>query len=662
VRRIAKSWNPIQLVNKVNLVKIPLRTQTKLAHRTARVYNFPCPSLKVDQLRLLAIRMIWDNPSKSVHNAFVRLFPHWDEIKCFPTPLTAGELHLVTFLDGTLPKDYKIYVQPYVNGLKPDVVVVNPSWGLIVFEVKDWSLGRYRWEGDVLIGESQGNKWRERDPMSQAEHYSRQLFRQFLGVEESTRLAGEETNEFRICLPATYIHGPSGTEVERLFGSYSFGDGHTNLVLHRQNLELSLAIPWTKYKLSRSKYLTDSQSEALVQLHRWLQPIENQSSSSTSKKLTAHQKRLAEPMSGDHRVRGVAGSGKSLVLARRAAKASQEGQVIVTCFNITMSHVLRDLIAKCGVRVDWRNIRVRHIHGLLKDLAIEAGLCDKKNPFNFEETLARCVQRTLSETVGAFRGIYIDEGQDFEADWVDALAALKAKDADLLFMADYRQGLYEVLSAADGRRLKVANFHPGWKELNKTYRLPWKVAYLLNEVAANFALGDESDPVLSDFEPKSSQLSLLEKLIWENCSSLSTCIEKLMGALMKSGAQPSDIAVLVRSHRTGELIVQEIERKEGRFVPIQHVFGAEGPDSEESKRRKHAFWMGRGNLKSCTVHSFKGWELNHIIVIWEGDEASKKDVAELYVALSRALLSIHVINLNRCFDNFSKFEIWDRIG
>jgi hypothetical protein len=39
-----------------------------------------------------------------------------------------------------LPIDWEIYVQPHLNGLRPDFVLLNPRIGIAVFEVKDWDL------------------------------------------------------------------------------------------------------------------------------------------------------------------------------------------------------------------------------------------------------------------------------------------------------------------------------------------------------------------------------------------------------------------------------------------------------------------------------------------------------------------------------------------
>jgi hypothetical protein len=84
-----------------------------------------------------------------------RIYPDWDDLNGLRTPLTNGERALAQFLDEQLPQQWRIYVQPYVNDMRPDIVVMNPWVGMVVFEVKDWDIS-------VAIGNASGTKDGER--------------------------------------------------------------------------------------------------------------------------------------------------------------------------------------------------------------------------------------------------------------------------------------------------------------------------------------------------------------------------------------------------------------------------------------------------------------------------------------------------------------------
>src|SRR5205085_904453 len=109
-----------------------------------------------------------------------RIFPSWDDLQSLRPPLTEGERALARLLDEHLPQAWRIYVQPYINDMRPDVVAVNPNIGMVVFEVKDWELSRYTFENDRLIGTTPTSRWIEEDPAQKAGWYAKSLYEQFL--------------------------------------------------------------------------------------------------------------------------------------------------------------------------------------------------------------------------------------------------------------------------------------------------------------------------------------------------------------------------------------------------------------------------------------------------------------------------------------------------
>ncbi len=66
--------------------------------------------------------------------------PPRDEHSRLRQPLTPGEQIVLDFFDRRLALEWEIYIQPHLNGLRPDFVLLNPKVGIAVFEVKDWNL------------------------------------------------------------------------------------------------------------------------------------------------------------------------------------------------------------------------------------------------------------------------------------------------------------------------------------------------------------------------------------------------------------------------------------------------------------------------------------------------------------------------------------------
>ena len=71
------------------------------------------------------------------------LIPSFHKIQKLKVPPTEGEMALLTFLDRVLDETYEVYFNPYLNGDRPDVLVMRRGNGVIVFEVKDWNLNNF---------------------------------------------------------------------------------------------------------------------------------------------------------------------------------------------------------------------------------------------------------------------------------------------------------------------------------------------------------------------------------------------------------------------------------------------------------------------------------------------------------------------------------------
>ena len=131
-----------------------------------------------------------------------RIIPDWDTLNDLKQPLTDGERYLLKFLDNNLEKDnqftydhnksknqnlnnYKgwlLFVQPFLNGSRPDIIIFHPYVGCQIIEVKDWDLKHYSYERnedskekyDFYVSDNRG-KYKIKSPVKQVEHYKEKL-------------------------------------------------------------------------------------------------------------------------------------------------------------------------------------------------------------------------------------------------------------------------------------------------------------------------------------------------------------------------------------------------------------------------------------------------------------------------------------------------------
>lgn len=72
-----------------------------------------------------------------------RLYPSREIIEKFKVPPTNGEKTILSFLESILDDSYEIYFNPYLNGDRPDIIIMREGCGVLVIEVKDWNLNNF---------------------------------------------------------------------------------------------------------------------------------------------------------------------------------------------------------------------------------------------------------------------------------------------------------------------------------------------------------------------------------------------------------------------------------------------------------------------------------------------------------------------------------------
>lgn len=236
-----------------------------------------------------------------------QLFPTLDQVRQFKRPEPEdGELHLLDFLDRTLGNNYEVYFQPFLNGDRPDIVVVRRGSGVLLIEVKDWDLSRYS------VGDN-GNwyfhaegRYRKKSPIEQVRTYRDNLFE--LHVEHLLERQLENSKLFATVACAVYFHRADQSRVDELCGQVEYVELLTPDSLTEENFEQTLHRTW----LNRPSHYFDD--DLYKRFHRYLQPPRHTRDQGKEPIYTPKQKDLSESRPGQQKIRGVAGSGKTRVL------------------------------------------------------------------------------------------------------------------------------------------------------------------------------------------------------------------------------------------------------------------------------------------------------------------------------------------------------------
>jgi hypothetical protein len=595
--------------------------------------------------------------------------PPRSELATLRTPLNAGELAFLNALDAVLPEEWECYIQPHLNGLRPDFVLLNPAVGIAVYEVKDWNLDamsyKYRQDRDskrlrLWCSDGQTTFVRERDdPFRKVMQYKEEIFSLYC---PSLR----DKTDFGIITAGLVFPRARKAALDALLSEVRDEDRcscypHLYPIIGAE----CIAAPTISAILPAARKTSDSRMKPAVadELRHWLVEPEHSQEQRRAPALNAHQKRLSTTRtdSGFRRIKGPAGSGKSLVLAARAAALAKEGKrVLVATYNITLLNYLRDQASRFGLKSKGSDIEWLNFHAWCKRTCVLNGfgheyraLWTGKGSDDASDTDSRLTSdgalesdlATLAARVVAmpdfqkYDAILVDEGQDYLLPWWNTLRAALAPGGEALLVADLTQDVYGTSSAWTDQAMIDAGFVGGpWVRLAGSYRLPESVLPLMKSFASQYLPAANRD--IPDSPEGRLDLTPCEAR-WIQTSPgrdlPSELFREVRRLLSKDTGRPavSDITVLVQTNEVGLAVVDLLNKA---HIKVVHTFAPKGLSKREehalSRKLKLSFFKGDARLKVTTTLSYKGWESPVVIVGIESGR-SPGNFAESYVAMTR---------------------------
>jgi hypothetical protein len=278
---------------------------------------------------------------------------------------TPGEHRVFKALRNRLPDDYLVYYDVAVQGRYPDFIIIGPDLGVIVLEIKDWrlkSIAAVNAE-EVVLREGSGEKI-VKHPVRQVREYCLRI------VDALKRRTLLYDGQYLRCRWGYGVVFPflSWKDLERpsLFGpSLAEALGCTT-ILSAEDLDQKrllpalrrLIPPWVRNLDPLNSIQID---EIRSILHPEIRIGWSHSDTEILQVMDREQECLARAVGKGHRmVRGVAGSGKTLILVARARylrECHPDWRILVVCYNRVLADWLRTKLGE-----DSR-IEVMHYHG-----------------------------------------------------------------------------------------------------------------------------------------------------------------------------------------------------------------------------------------------------------------------------------------------------------
>lgn len=364
--------------------------------------------------------------------------------------------------------------------------------------------------------------------------------------------------------------------------------------------------------------------------------------------LTPVQRRLvtSRTTTGYRRIRGAAGSGKTFVLAGRAAILASEGKsVLVITFNITLINYILDMAVRFAQSGKVRSqIVALNFHTWCKRVAQSSGRYGDYEELWKEATVGDVLKSGLAIATRSWLqdlgedekwdAILVDEGQDFELSWWVTLRQALRSEGEALLCADKAQNIYEIPSWTE-EEMKGAGFRGDWGTLEQSFRLSPALCRLARMFIDDFFPGTDflhPAPVNEEFEFK----TLLSWWAIPASSAAQYCVRALFGIVEQSDPPLSyaDLTCIVENEKVGFDVVKLLNEK---GIGVIHTFGQGDTPIEkyyDGQRKKQAFFKGDARVKVTTLHSFKGWE-SKALVVHIGHAKSHAALALAYAGITR---------------------------
>jgi Nuclease-related domain len=595
--------------------------------------------------------------------------PSKDQLHILRRPLTPGERMVFDFFDKYLDREWEIYIEPHLNGLRPDFVLLHPKAGIAVFEVKDWNLDAMGYcmqrlpDGRaILMGKKDGKAFslQDQNPIEKAFLYKQEIHELYC-----PRL--QKQFGFAVITAGVIFPFADDARVKDLFSSsyrsrVSSGNERYHPLVGKQALQSGdILNVFPEGKRQSSQYMSPDLAD---DLRNWLVEPDFAATQRVPLELDANQRVYVTTRTetGYRRIKGPAGSGKSLILAARAAQlSSEEKDVLVVTFNITLPHYLRDLAVRWSVRgaKTRQNITWLNFHQWCKRTAQQSGREDDyralwaqyfeteqelqeaflevdngRNTFlsvDVPQFVSSLIKEHFGQRIPRYDAILVDEGQDILPGWWSALRQVCKSGGEMLLVADSTQDVYGNASAWTEQAMTGAGFRGDWVRLSTSYRMP----PLLIQYARTFAQQLLPKELVELPEAEQMELNIFPcHLRWvqtEKEKAVEACLKEVLALPIQ--ATPDilsipDITFLSDSKWFGRQVVDQISPKGIKTI---HTFSV---DERESRRQKLAFFMGDARVKATTIHSFKGWEARALL-LYIGHARSNKALAAIYAGITR---------------------------
>lgn len=565
--------------------------------------------------------------------------------------MTSGEKRLAERLEQKLDDDYMLWYDIPVGPKQthPDFVIIHPRRGLLILETKDWRLdtivkaGKQAWD---ILADSRPKT--VINPLAQARHCAIQVVN---ALERDAQLIhADGPHQGKLAFP--WGHGVVFTNITRKqFDDAGLGEAiEPHYVICKDEMLESLEPEAFQQRLWQMFPHAFGKAISLPQLERvrWIMfpevrvpaqaalfSDEAEDFPDIMRVMDLQQEQLARSLGEGHRViHGVAGSGKTMILGYRAeqlAKFPSAKPVLVLCYNEPLAVKMEAMFTAKGLA---DRVHVRHFHKWCRQQLVTYNqTIPPQGRDMFERMVDNVIRGVERKQIpsGQYRAVLIDEGHDFEPEWLKLVTQMVDPETNsLLVLYDSAQSIY---GKARSRQFSFKGV--GIQAAGRTtilrinYRNTRQILQTANLVAAEFLKPDAQDedgtPMIQPVScGREGPAPLIVRLPSPREEVMK--IADLLASAHQEGHAWGDMAILCRRHAVMDDCASVLKAR-GMPHKIRHRSGDFDPLAD--------------TIKIMTMHASKGLEFPVIALAGVGqmpekDEDPQEEAKLFYVAATRA--------------------------
>ena len=637
------------------------------------------------------------------------IYPSIDQLDKLRVKPTDGERSLLEQLCTNLSDDYEVFFNPYLDGDRPDIIILKQDVGAFIIEIKDWALSSYHIDENnkwtVIAKKDFGKSSPIKSPQSQAFRYKQNLYDLHLPILGIKELSNK--NFFNVVHCFVYFHCASENELKSKYTIVSnaineskkkensagvYNDAYQRKIdyLSRKQKQVtrdkSMSYGFDEtFKLFKKINCTSKHilfnDEIYNDFKRRLQPPLHVERQGQKIDFDEKQKKLLTSSIGKRKVKGVAGCGKTSIMANLAVNAFSRVNttVLILTFNITLKNHIRDKISEILNHRNFTNYEVTNYHQFynaqVNNHNLDMGELVQR--YGLRQLYSHNIFSSLKDTI-KYDVILLDEVQDYEPEWVKIIRDnFLHNNGEMVLFGDQSQNIY---GRDEGRASVIAQGFGTWNSLNKSYRTSFDSP--LNSLFQKFqkAFLIEKHPDSDDFNVTEEQSTFNFDLIkfhkFSNIDSSNKVHNDIKEYIKSYNLHPNDIIILSsrinilreinelwleseKTHTMFETIheLAELTRIDKSTLSgmsdleLENVINNNIEIIEQARRRKkNHFYQNSGLIKLSSTHSFKGLESKTVFCI-----INNQDSPEIvFTGITRAINNLIIFDLSQD-DKYSSF-------